>query len=83
VLVNETPAACIADFGHTVTFQATGLPTAASQSGTAAYMAPELLDKHGDHSFETGEPNAASDVYALAMLMWEVRCLCARRCVTG
>jgi serine/threonine protein kinase len=43
-----------------------------ASSGTAAYMAPELMDKHGDNTFETGEPNAASDVYALAMLTWEV-----------
>jgi serine/threonine protein kinase len=74
VLVNENLEACIADFGHSVTFQAT-MPTSASQAGTAAYMAPELMDKHGDSSFETGDPNAASDVYALAMLAWEVHML--------
>jgi serine/threonine protein kinase len=74
VLVDEHRHACIADFGHTVTMQRTGLPTShvdANSGGTIAFMAPELLDSDG---FGTpGEPTAASDIYALAILIWEVR----------
>jgi serine/threonine protein kinase len=75
VLVDSYRRARIADFGHTVSMMSTALPSSAWQSGTAAYMAPELYETSVDSSGteQSRRPDAYSDVFALAMLMWEVR----------
>jgi serine/threonine protein kinase len=48
------------------------------QSGTAAYMAPELLDPGGNDV--SRKASAQSDIYALGMLVWEVRLACLHKC---
>jgi serine/threonine protein kinase len=61
----------------------TGIATTGGKMGTAAYMAPELhqseVDADGNET--DPRPERASDVFALAMLMWEVRIyyVCAAR----
>jgi serine/threonine protein kinase len=73
VLVDSAFNARIADFGHTVSLTSTGMNSTTSQSGTAAYMAPELLDCSESATEESQRPSTHSDVYALGILIWEVR----------
>jgi serine/threonine protein kinase len=74
ILVDDTPHARIADFGVAVASHYTGLPTQPGSRGTAAYKAPECIDTgEEDETTATFLPTPASDVYATAVLIWEVR----------
>lgn len=74
VLVSAQHAACLVDFGlatihhNTDTFANT---VTGSLRGTLRWMSPELLGIHGQ-SNDTGMPTPKSDIYALAMVFWEV-----------
>jgi serine/threonine protein kinase len=73
ILVDSTPHARIADFGVAVASHYTGLPTQPGSRGTAAYKAPECIDTgEEDDPAATFLPTPASDVYATAVLIWEV-----------
>jgi serine/threonine protein kinase len=77
VLVDSQCRARIADFGQTSSLRSTGMGSLTPQSGTAAYMAPELLDP--DHDDDFRKASTQSDIYALGMLTWEVRLACFRK----
>jgi serine/threonine protein kinase len=69
ILVDESGNACLTDFGLSTTLHISGTAfsvSTASPAGTVRFMAPELLNQ---------DPNftAASDVYALGMVIYEVR----------
>jgi serine/threonine protein kinase len=74
VLVDSDRRVRLADFGlATVLYNS---PTAAttmkgSNGGTVRWMAPELYKEDDGHG--TSWPSARSDVYALAITIWEVR----------
>jgi len=73
VLVDETGAARVADFGFmTMTDLSTTLlsETMVSPGGTVRWMSPELLDP--THFGSNGRPTRASDCYALGMVVYEV-----------
>jgi serine/threonine protein kinase len=54
---------------------ATKTSTVSRGSGSLRWMAPELLDPdhYGISEDEGGRPTKASDIYALAITIWEVR----------
>ena len=69
ILINNQHQACLTDFGLATVLHNTGTFTASGTAGgTFRWMSPELLVSAGD----TGMPTAASDIYALAMVFWEV-----------
>ncbi|KAI0934912.1 hypothetical protein AcV5_006602 [Taiwanofungus camphoratus] len=75
ILINDKRCACLADFGLTNVVYDPDTMNIMSASdntnGTARWMAPELLDPERfgrEHSHVSRE----SDIYALAMVMWEV-----------
>lgn len=69
ILINNDHEACLADFGLVMSLQVSATVTT-TLKGTLRWMAPELL-KSSDP--EGGVPTRASDVYALAMVFYEVR----------
>jgi serine/threonine protein kinase len=73
ILVNGHGEACLVDFGLATVLQNTLTATATRQTrGTIRWMAPELLH---DTGFDTGSgcSTIASDMYAVAMVLLEVR----------
>jgi serine/threonine protein kinase len=71
ILVNDRFDACLADFGLASVLYDTGTASDSNLSrGTLRWMAPELLIN--DDNSDGGRPSAASDMYALAMVLWEV-----------
>lgn len=74
VLVSAQHIACLTDFGlatvqhNTGTFSST---TTGSLRGTLRWMSPELIGIHGEND-DHGRPTVKSDIYALAMVFWEV-----------
>jgi serine/threonine protein kinase len=78
VLINSDGRACLADFGlaailiQTSTLTGTGGFT----RGTVRWMAPELLGLvDDDEGQDGGKPTYESDVYATAMVIYEVKWL--------
>ena len=69
ILINDHREACLADFGLAIALQGSATVTT-TLKGTLRWMAPELL-KSSDP--DGGVPTCASDVYALAMVFYEVR----------
>lgn len=64
--------ACLSDFGLTTVLYNTGTLTATGATrGTLRWMSPELLGNVVD-SEDSGRPTEASDIYAVAMVFWEV-----------
>jgi serine/threonine protein kinase len=74
VLIDENGHARLTDFGLTIVLHATKTATEARGGGSLRWMAPELLDPegYGISEVEAGIPTKQSDVYALAMTIWEV-----------
>lgn len=69
--MNENLDACLTDFGLTGIILNTLSPSdELSARGTLCYMAPELIENPSENAWR---PTTASDVYALAMTLWEVR----------
>jgi serine/threonine protein kinase len=73
ILVTESKRACLADFGFSSVMDSQGLKTASLSSatpegGTVRFQAPELINPQ----FE-GSRSPASDVYAFALVCYEVR----------
>jgi serine/threonine protein kinase len=75
ILVNSSEQACISDFGLTsVVSDLTTMNASTSQGherGTCRWMAPELFDEGNDHDL-VNMYSAASDIYSLAMVIFEV-----------
>jgi serine/threonine protein kinase len=80
VLVDRNHRSRLADFGLTkVLYNTTTAATtlAGSTSGTVRWMAPELLQM--DNGSGCSQVTVRSDIYALAITIWEVRpaaCVC-------
>jgi serine/threonine protein kinase len=63
----------LSDFGLAIVLQSTNSATAtASMRGTLRWMAPELLQEDPEQG-HTGKTTPWSDMYAVGMLLWEVR----------
>jgi serine/threonine protein kinase len=73
-LIDENGHARLTDFGLTIMLHATKTATEARGAGSLRWMAPELLDPdgYGILEAEAGIPTKHSDIYALAMTIWEV-----------
>ncbi|KAF9453397.1 kinase-like protein [Macrolepiota fuliginosa MF-IS2] len=74
IMITSAGSACLADFGLSSVVDAdilqwTSLDTGTQAGGTVRWMAPEVL---GDESGVMTRPTTASDVYALACVMYEV-----------
>lgn len=68
ILINDRHEACLADFGLSTVLH--GSASLTGTKGTLRWMAPELISSPDP---EGGVPSCASDVYALAMVFYEVR----------
>ncbi|TFY55730.1 hypothetical protein EVJ58_g8066 [Rhodofomes roseus] len=75
ILIDERLHACLADFGlSAVTYDpntVNAISTSSSVNGSIRWMAPELLNPE-EAGLEHARPSAESDIYSLAMVMWEV-----------
>jgi serine/threonine protein kinase len=70
--VNSVGRACLADFGLANVIDRTVSVTGTSTiRGTIRWMAPELLSSGVDR-IPTPRPNTSTDIYALAIVFWEV-----------
>lgn len=80
IMVKNDLTCCIGDFGLAIPLSNTS-PTdgATAQVGTIRYMAPEILQ--GAITFQR-ESYLAIDIYALALVMWEVLSRCRTADVT-
>jgi serine/threonine protein kinase len=78
ILITPSLRACLADFGLT-TFaesQIVGWSTAtANATGTARWLAPELLAPEFDNNDNPGRTSLASDIYSFACVGYEVTLL--------
>lgn len=64
--------ACLTDLGlSTLLYNSGTLTTTVATKGTMRWMSPELLGS-AIQSEDTGQPTEASDIYAIAMVFWEV-----------
>jgi serine/threonine protein kinase len=77
ILVKSNLTCCIADFGLSVTYESSSkhvdtgdLQAENIRVGTKRYMAPEVLD--GSLPVTDFESYKRSDVYAFALVMWEI-----------
>jgi serine/threonine protein kinase len=72
VLIAQDGRACLTDFGlATLVFYTASFTGTSSLKGTLRWMAPELLSaESGD--LDAGRPSVSADMYALAMVIWEV-----------
>lgn len=71
-MINAEGNACLTDFGlATALHRAQPLDAAKVTGGTLRWMSPELL-VNNEVSEDFGMPTEASDIYALAMVFWEV-----------
>ncbi|EMD39722.1 hypothetical protein CERSUDRAFT_46015, partial [Gelatoporia subvermispora B] len=71
ILVNNSRNACIGDFGLAAMHYSSQLTRKSLMAGSVRWMSPELIDPEG-HGLEKCEPTPASDIYALAMVFWEL-----------
>ncbi|KAG7300616.1 hypothetical protein JYU34_014909 [Plutella xylostella] len=69
ILMKSDGSCCIADFGLAVT-AAHVAAAAPARQGTVRYMSPELLDN--SMNAECFESYRKCDIYALALVLWEV-----------
>ena len=75
IMINAEGVASLTDFGlATVLHRAGTLNAKKAIGGTLRWMSPELLVDN-EASEDAGKPTQASDIYALAMVFWEVRLL--------
>jgi serine/threonine protein kinase len=68
----------LTDFGLAMMLHATRTATLYRGAGSLRWMAPELLNPE-DHNIiqdEAGRPTKSSDIYALAITVWEVGTMC-------
>jgi serine/threonine protein kinase len=72
VLIARDGRACLTDFGlATLVYYTANFTGTSSLRGTLRWMAPELLSAEiGD--LDAGRPSVSADMYALAMVIWEV-----------
>ena len=69
--MNDLNEACLTDFGLVTALYNTGTLTATGTArGTTRWMSPELFG-HETPEEDEGRPTVASDLYALAMVLWE------------
>jgi serine/threonine protein kinase len=72
VLISEDRRACLTDFGlATLAYYTASFTGTSSVRGTLRWMAPELLSAESPDA-DAGRPSVSADVYALAMVIWEV-----------
>lgn len=73
MLVNAEYHAVLADFGlvAVISNSSSMMTVSTSISGTARWMAPELLNPE-EYGFQHCSPSKESDVYALWMVIYEV-----------
>lgn len=73
VLINANCDACLVDFGLATVVYSTNTFTsgATSMLGTLRWMASEMFSYDSSQE-DAGRPNRAADIYALAMVFWEV-----------
>ena len=69
ILINDHLEACLVDFGLATVLHGSASLTG-SLKGTLGWTAPELISSSDPNG---GVPTCASDVYALAMVFYEVR----------
>jgi serine/threonine protein kinase len=64
----------LTDFGLATMLHATKTATGSPGMGSLRWMAPELMDpdEYGIAEDQAGRPTKLSDMYALAMTIWEV-----------
>jgi len=73
ILIDEAGNACLADFGllTIVSDPANAVPSSSyAQGGTFRWLSPELIAP-GEFGLEKSHPTAASDCYALGMVIYE------------
>jgi serine/threonine protein kinase len=74
--VDANARARLTDFGLAVVIYATVTATASGVTGSAHWMASELLDaeqyKSEVNAKDLGRPTKKTDVYSLAITAWEV-----------
>ena len=74
ILVSKDRCACLTDFGHVV-FEGDLKHTATTQKstciGTPRWCPPELFDRR-ELGFSWGSPTKKSDIYSMAMTIYEV-----------
>jgi serine/threonine protein kinase len=82
VLVDSEGRARLTDFGLATALHATRTSTTTGGAGSLRWMAPELLDpeKYDIPEPDANRPTKESDVYALAITIWEVSGVGLRAC---
>jgi serine/threonine protein kinase len=89
ILISPSGRACIADFGQATTKDSKPIVmtvnTTRGSSGTMKWQAPELFPELLDLDLDgIGQPNTqATDIYAFAMVCYEVRQICIGHCITA
>jgi serine/threonine protein kinase len=78
VLVDVAGQARLTDFGLALVLNATAAATGLGSGGSLRWMAPELLlpEQYQVKPEDEGKPTKESDLYALAITVWEVRLCC-------
>lgn len=75
VVIDEEGRANLCDFGMTTlvhSLNSINPSTRSSLCGTVQYMAPEMIDPE-QGGLQNPHPSLEVDIYALAILMWQVR----------
>lgn len=75
ILINAKRRACLSDFGlaaFSYEDRTAYIPTLSVNAGTMRWTAPEIMDPE-EFGLERARPSRESDVYAVSMVMWEVR----------
>jgi serine/threonine protein kinase len=77
ILIDESGKARLCDFGLASFTATVEMSTSAGGTrGTTSWMAPELYDLEDDESdHKHSKPTEASDIYAMSMVIVEVRCI--------
>jgi serine/threonine protein kinase len=72
ILIDDTCHARLVDFGLTEVYLDAGIQDPFSDGQSLRWKAPEMMNPWGSH-LSNSRPSKQGDVYALAMVTWEVR----------